>query len=138
MYVQFFLIVKIATGTLLAMFFALNSWIIFHHYIEGKTVTSSSILINPKGKQVMPAILICRETAYDTVRSMARLDDYLNNTMKLIYYIDDEEGNPVEANSTYLKSASVYSLTRGHCYILQYTKEVRRPLYKLVVTSLII
>ena len=128
MYVQFFLIVKIDTATILSIFFALNSWIIFHHYIDGKTVTSSSILINPKGKQVMPAIIICREMAYDTVRSMARVDDFLYNTMKLIYHLDDEEGNPVEANSTYLKSSSVYSLTRVHCYILQYTKEVKPPL----------
>ena len=125
MYVKFFLLGRIATGVLLVICFLLNSWVIFTHYIRGKMVTSSEVTINPKGKQLMPNMLICRETAYDTVREMAKLEDYLDNTMKLEYKIDDEDGSPVEWNSTKLKRASVYSMKRGHCYVLKYTKKVR-------------
>ena len=72
----------------------------------------------------MPAIIICREKAYDRVTDMSKLDDFLSNTMKLEYYVDDETHNPIDDNSTDLKREAVYSVNRGHCVVLRYTKEV--------------
>ena len=55
---------------------------------------------------------------------MYKLEDFLNNTMDLVYYVDDENYIPIESNSTLLKRESVYSLNRGNCYVLKYLKEV--------------
>ena len=54
MYLKCFMLCRITTVLILTVFFVLNSLIIFKHYIGGKTVTSSSITINAKGKQVLP------------------------------------------------------------------------------------
>ena len=124
MYRKCFIFLKVATGILLALFFFFNSWIIFIHYIEGKTITSSNVVINKKGKQLLPAIVVCRKKAYGSTREMSRLEDFLNNTMNLLYYVRDEEYNWIERNSTKFIWGSVYSYNRGHCYVLKYIKEV--------------
>ena len=124
MYAKCFMLCRIATGLLLTFFFVLNSLLIFHQYIGKKTITSSSITLNQKGTQVLPAMIICREKAYDKVTKMSNLDDFLNNTMKLTYYIYDEQYNQIEDNSTALQRERVYSINRGHCVVLKYLKEV--------------
>ena len=124
MYVKCFMLCRITTVIILTVFFVSSSLIIFKQYIEGKTITSSGIILNTKGKQVLPAIIICREKAYDKVTDMSKLNDFLNNTMKLEYYVDDEVYNPIEDNSTHMIRERVYSINRGHCVVLKYIKEV--------------
>ena len=124
MYAKLFVLCRIITISILAICFIFFSYITFKHFIDGKTVTSSNIAVSDDGVQVLPAIIICREKAYDRHTEMYRLDDFLNNTMKLQYYLDDENYIPIEENSTQLKRESVYSITRGHCVVLKYIKKV--------------
>ena len=123
MYRKLFSICRIVTVTLLTMFFALNSFVIFEHFISGKTITSSSVVISDKGKQVLPALIICREKAFTKKgKPMFKLADYLENTMSLTYNTSKMFGDyGVIENST----LSVYSMNRGRCEVLKYTKEVK-------------
>ena len=108
------------------MFFALNSFVIFEHFISGKTITSSSVVVSDRGKLVLPALIICREKAF-TIKGMPmfKLTDYLQNTMSLNYSVSELFGDyAMLENSTALKKEHVYSINRGHCEVLKYTKEV--------------
>ena len=145
MFGKFFIIVRIATGILLSILFALNSWVIFQHYIEGKTVTSSDIVTSPRGTQLLPAIIICREKPYegemdmdggpDRFVDMLRLENFLNKALKLHYMILDHDGNSIYdnlmyeeidwKNATIRKPEQVYSFKQGHCVVLKYIQEVR-------------
>ena len=124
MYSKYFLLCKVATVVVLATFFVTFSRITFDHYLAGKTITSSSIAVTEDESQVLPAIIVCRKKAFNEHREMFTLEDFLNNTMKLEYYMDDENWNPVELNSTKLKRVSIYSVTRGHCIVLKYLPKV--------------
>ena len=100
MNVSFFKVIKISTTIVLFGCFMANSWLIFHHYIIGKTVTSSNMKLNEVGKQIMPAIVICRENAFsDIKKGMSTREDFLNNTLKLNYEITDPDGNYLTADS---------------------------------------
>ena len=104
------------------MFFALNSFVIFEHFISGKTITSSSVVISDDGKQVLPALIICREKAFTRKgKAMFKLTDYLENTQSLNYTASELFGDyALIENST----LSVYSMNRGHCEVFKHTKEV--------------
>ena len=126
MYQKLFSICRIVTVTLLTMFFALNSFVIFEHFISGKTITSSSVVVSDRGRLVLPALIICREKAF-TIKGlpMFKLTDYLQNTMSLNYAVSELFGDyAMLENSTVLKKEHVYSINRGHCEVLKYTKEV--------------
>ena len=81
--------------------------------------------INTKGPQNMPAIIVCRKKAYtDPRKDMSRLDDYLENTMRLNYSVYGNKYMHIELNSTELKREYVYSFTRGLCIVLKYVPKV--------------
>ena len=128
MYHKIFSIFRIITVTLLTMLFAFNSYVIFEHFISGKTITSSSVVVSDKGKQVLPALIICREKAFTKKgKSMFNLTDYLNNTLQLSYSVAGLFPDYVDlSNSRDVKKEHVYSVNRGHCEVLKYTKEVRK------------
>ena len=132
---KFFLIIKIATGIVLLACFTLNSWAIFKNYVDGNTVTSTNIEINIRGKQILPAIVICREKAYDSVRYMSKLEDFLDNTMQLSYHFLDDNGNFINKDSTALKQEHVYSIGLGHCMVLKYKREVRVNAFALYLCA---
>ena len=123
MYQKLFSICRIVTVTLLTMFFALNSFVIFEHFISGKTITSSSVVISDDGKQVLPALIICREKAFTGKgKAMFKLTDYLENTQSLNYTASELFGDyALIENST----LSVYSTNRGHCEVFKHTKGVK-------------
>ena len=125
MYQQYFSICRIITVIVLVILFALNSYVIFKHFIEGKTVVSSSISINEKGVQTLPAIIICRERAYNERTEMFKLSDYFSNTLFLDYEIEDDNLKIIAQNSTLLKHEEIYSFNRGRCIVLKYLKAVR-------------
>ena len=129
MYKKYSRLLRIVIVSVLTTLFVLNSNVIFEHYISGKTITSSSILINPKEVQMLPAIIICREKAYNKHAEMFHLSDYLDNTMTFVYYVDgnkNENGEAIEDNSTFLRHEWIYSYSRGYCVVLKYIKEVIR------------
>ena len=117
-----FTLLKIITGISLTAFFVLNSWIIFLNYLEGATVTSSSVVLN-KQKLKLPAIIICRENAYNIKKYMGKLDEFLENTAKLKYDIEDPGGDYLDSNSTQLEKTSIFSVNRGHCHVVKYNVE---------------
>ena len=127
---KYFVLAKIVTVITLALFFIFFSNVTFLHYWDGKKITSSSVSTSESGKLLLPAIIICREIAYNKQTEMYKLEDFLNNTMDLVYYVDDENYMPIESNSTLLKRESVYSLNRGNCYVLKYLKEVNNLKYE--------
>ena len=132
MYRKLFSICRIVTVTLLTTFFAMNSFVIFEHFISGKTLTSSSVVISDKGTQVLPALIICRDRAFNIKgMPMFKLTDYLENTLKLNYTATKAYGDyGVIENTTSLLKESIYSMNRGHCEVLKYTPEVPKLLQK--------
>ena len=122
----FFKALKFFTALALFACFIGNSWLIFHHYIMRKTVTSSNRVINKVGMQRIPAIVICRENAFsDMKKSMSTLEDYLNNTLELNYWITGPDGEYLTPNMTTFKLEYIYSFTRGRCVVLKYETKVR-------------
>ena len=124
-----FKIAKITTVLVLFGLFCSNSYMIFEQYIGKKTVTSSNIVAVETNMQVMPAIVICRENAFtDVKKDMSKLDAFLDNTLILTYYVDDNNDGVfehyLETNASMLKRESVYSFTRGLCYVLKYIPKV--------------
>ena len=126
MILSFFIVIKVSTGLLLFGCFMANSWLIFHHYIVGKTVTASKIMVSKVGTQKMPAIVICRENAFSGAKKeMSTREDYLNNTLKLNYWIQDPDWNDITAHSDDLEHNKIYSFTRGNCEVFRYKAQVR-------------
>ena len=121
-----FKVAKVATVLILFGLFCSNSYIIFEQYIGKKTVTSSNVVAVKTNTQAMPAIVICRENAFtDVKKDMSKLDAFLDNTLSLIYYVDDNNDNIyLETNASVLKREYVYSFTRGLCYVLKYIPKV--------------
>ena len=124
-----FKIAKITTVLVLFGLFCSNSYMIFEQYIGKKTVTSSNVVAVKTNTQAMPAIVICRENAFtDVKKDMSKLDAFLDNTLSLIYYVDDNNDGVfehyLETNASMLKRESVYSFTRGLCYVLKYIPKV--------------
>ena len=128
---NYFKVLKLFTTLVLFACFLGNSWLIFHHYILKKTVTSSQMVINKVGAQRMPAIVVCRENAFsDVKRDMSTVDNFLNNTLKLNYWLNDPNGEYIDpkyltSESTTLEWQYIYSFTRGLCTVLKYKSKVR-------------
>ena len=61
----------------------------------------------------------------DVKKGMSTLEDYVNNTMKLNYWITDPDSNDLTSNSTTFEEKYIYSFTRGSCVVLKYTPKVR-------------
>ena len=126
-----FKVLKHFTAIILFACFMGNSWFIFRHYIMKKTVTSSNMVINKVGTQRMPAIVVCRENAFsDVKKDMSTLDNFLNNTLKLNYWLSDPNGEYLTSESTTLEYTNwntqyIYSFTRGLCVVLKYKPKVR-------------
>ena len=132
-------------------FFVCNSIVIFQHFIARKKVSSSEDI--PNEALIPPAIFICRELAFtDEMAPMAKLDDFLNNTLNLNYsmYIKSNDilmllsnngvkknpmiqigRNPTNANAprsayeSYLRIEYVYSFSRGLCYKFLFLSKVK-------------
>ena len=123
---KLFKVAKVTTVLILFGLFCSNSYMIFEQYIGKKTVTSSNVVAVETNMQAMPAIVICRENAFtDVTKDMSKLDAFLDNTLNLIYYVDDNNDNIyLETNSSALKREYVYSFTRGLCYVLKYIPKV--------------
>ena len=123
---KLFKVAKVTTVLVLFGLFCSNSYMIFEQYIGKKTVTSSNVVAVETNTQAMPAIVICRENAFtDVTKDMSKLDAFLDNTLNLIYYVDDNNDNIyLETNSSALKREYVYSFTRGLCYVLKYIPKV--------------
>ena len=121
-----FTVAKVTTALILFGLFCANSYMIFEQYIGKKTVTSSNVVAVETNMQAMPAIVICRENAFtDVTKDMSKLDAFLDNTLYLIYYVDDNNDNIyLENNSSALKREYIYSFTRGLCYVLKYIPKV--------------
>ena len=121
-----FTVAKVTTALILFGLFCANSYMIFEQYIGKKTVTSSNVVAVETNTQAMPAIVICRENAFtDVTKDMSKLDAFLDNTLSLIYYVDDNNDEIyLETNSSALKREYVYSFTRGLCYVLKYIPKV--------------
>ena len=124
-----FTVAKVTTALILFGLFCSNSYMIFEQYIGKKTVTSSNVVAVKTNTQAMPAIVICRENAFtDVKKDMSKLDAFLDNTLSLIYYVDDNNDGVfehyLETNASMLKRESVYSFTRGLCYVLKYIPKV--------------
>ena len=74
----------------------------------------------------MPAIVVCRENAFtDVKKDMLSKDSFINNTLKLNYWITDPNYEYLTDESTTLEWQYIYSFTRGLCTVLKYTPEVR-------------
>ena len=122
------IILKVCTVLVLLTLFLWNNMLIFIHYYEDKTITSSQITPS-NGTQTMPAIFVCRENSFsDYSKDMSNLDNFLNNTLELNYEIwsSNPDYEVHYSNSTDFKVEHVYSYSRGHCYALKYTKEVMK------------
>ena len=121
-----FTVAKVTTALILFGLFCANSYMIFEQYIGKKMVTSSNVVVIETEKQTLPAIVICRENAFtDGQKDMSKLDAFLDNTLNLIYYVDDNnDGIYLETISSTLKRESVYSFTRGFCHVLKYMPKV--------------
>ena len=121
-----FKVLKILTTLILFAFFIGNSWLIFDHYIMKKTVTSSNMVTIEVWEQRMPAIVVCRENAFsDVKKDMSTLDNFLNNTLKLKYWLLAPNGEYLTSESTTLEWQYIYSFTRGLCVVLKYKPKVR-------------
>ena len=119
-------IAKVCSVLVLISLFFWNNMLIFIHYYEGKTVTSSQITPT-NGTQTMPAIFVCRENSFsDYSEDMSNLDNFLSNTLDLNYTIWSMNPNYEvhDSNSTDFKVEHVYSYSRGHCYAFKYIKKV--------------
>ena len=119
------MLLKVVTVITLAILFVINSKIIFEYYIQGKMVSSSSIQVNKKGKQMLPTIAICREKAYDSYMDMSSRQGFLDNTLALRYYAMDDNWKIIDLESSKMDRSWVYSYTRGTCNVLKYKEEVR-------------
>jgi len=74
----------------------------------------------------MPAIIICRESAFsNTKKNMSKLEDYLNNTLSLRYDVIDLKQEYINTNLSDLGRENVYSFSRGHCVVLKYKLKAR-------------
>ena len=123
---------------------------IFQHFIARKKITTSEDI--PNEALVPPAIFVCRELAFtDEMAPMAKLGDFLNNTLNLNYsmYIKSNDilmllsnngvkktptikigRNPATANApgslyeSYFRIEYVYSFSRGLCYKFLFLSKV--------------
>ena len=113
--------------------FLWNNSLIFIHFYEGKTVTSS-LVTDSIGNQIFPTIFACRKWPFSgTGKDMAEVADYLDNTLNLNNTLWSE--NPdykvhtifqipqYLISSTEFEIQHVYSYTRGHCYAFRYLKK---------------
>ena len=126
---KLFKVAKVTTVLILFGLFCSNSYMIFEQYIGKKMVTSSNVVAVETNTQAMPAIVICRENAFtDVSKDMSKLDAFLENTLHLTYYVDDNNDGVFEhyldTNSSTLKREYAYSFTRGLCYVLKYIPKV--------------
>ena len=80
---KFWSVLKLFTAIILFGLFIWNSLNVFVNFAAEKKVTSSNDvsfdLLPP------PAIFICREVAFTNAKFMAKLDDFLDNTLNLNY-----------------------------------------------------
>ena len=118
--------------------FILNSLLIFQHFIESKTVTTSNL--ERKSKLHLPSITICSPNGFKekifTVDGIT-LENYINNTIELkdmvnsIYIMGldyslkymltiENHFNGVEFESEAWKIGTIYSKYRGRCYCIQH------------------
>ena len=135
------------------LFFVGNSIVIFQHFISRKKVTTSEDI--PNEALVPPAIFVCREKAFtDEKTPMAKLDDFLNNTLNLNYsmyskydnirlFNNGARNNPtiIIGNETITNAPKsvyarifrieyVYSFSRGLCYKFRFLSKVN--IYSLI------
>ena len=138
-------LIKVVTVLILIGLFCWNSTIVFKYFIVGKKVTS----YEDKSSQVLvpPAIFICREVAFTNAKFMAKLDDFLDNTLNLNYSMFNKnfvmlsshgsKNEPtLKTNNETIVNASepvykdyfmvehVYSFSRGLCYKFQFLTKV--------------
>lgn len=128
---------KTLTAIICLIGFFANNFAILKQFASGKTILS----INLKESEALylPAIVICNFSAYiESKRASVGVDDYLNNTLKLsnillsVTFDDKYEKNPLYPKrkiSDNLTVESVYSYYRGHCYLVRYSRMVRKLFY---------
>ena len=140
--------VKFLTVTILIGLFTWNSLYLFKYFIVGKKVTSYEDKNNPV--LIPPAIFVCRKIAFTKAKDMAKLDDFLENTLHLnysVYYALESEfvmlknhgtknGPTLEISNVtiinasrsdyekYFKIEHIYSFSQGLCYKFQFMLEV--------------
>ena len=118
--------------------FVLNSLLIFQHFIESKTVTTSNL--ERKSKLRLPSLTICSPYGFKekifTVDGITH-ENYINNTIELkeivnsIYIMGldyslryilniEDHFNGVDYQSNAWKIGTIYSKYRGRCYTIQH------------------
>ena len=116
-----FKVLKIVTVIILIGLFIWNSIIVFKYFIAGKRVTSGEDKSNEA--LVPPALFVCREVAFtDDMKDMAKLDDFLDNTLHLSYEFSGKGTNVSSLKSNGVKNGAkvgIYEYVNGS-YSLKY------------------
>ena len=120
-------VLKVFTVMFLFTLFVWVNLLIFINYIHGKRITTSDIVSGKK--QTLPAILICRKTAFsEHAKDVSSLQGYLESTVNLDYIKSttiDSKFEPHHSNSTKFKTEHIYSYSRGHCDVFKYIEQVK-------------
>ena len=144
---------KLVTTITCIIGFALNSMVIFRHFVEDKTITS----INKELHHdiYFPSMTLCNDTAFKTrIASFdgLQIDNFKNNTIVLkdliwgVYSTSNDDifenlvcvdhemycnaisGKFIEFNENYNSDiwhiSTIYSQYRGRCYTIEYRKPV--------------
>ena len=141
---NYYIILKVITVSLCLVGFLCNTFIIFKHFIDGETVTSTKTLSTSKhnSELLLPSFTLCGCSGYRKIvdnYSDLNLINYLNNTIELkdlqVEVVEYNNGvfksqallDTTFINSTRWRVSTTYSTYRGRCYTIEYKKKV----YKL-------
>ena len=134
-------ILKVIIVSLCLVGFWCNTFIIFKHFIDGETVTSTKTLSTSKenSELLLPSLTLCGCSGYRKIvdnYSDLNLINYLNNTLELkdlqIELVEYNSGvfkseallDTTLINSTRWRVSTTYSTYRGRCYTIEYNKKV--------------
>ena len=116
-----FKILKIVTVIILIGLFIWNSIVVFKYFIAAKKVTSGEDKSNDA--LVPPALFVCREVAFtDDMKDMAKLDDFIDNTLHLSYEFSGKGTNVSSLKNDGVKNepkVGIYEYINGS-YSLNY------------------
>ena len=134
--------IKVITVMFCLAGFVANSYIIFQHFVAGKTVTSYDI--QKQSKLLLPSITICRISGFkEEIDEFADLElhQYISKTLNLdevFIKIEDSKHSQVSVedhiqgtgNKTENKGEekwkllTTYSMYKGRCHTIEYREEV--------------
>ena len=107
-----------------------NTFVIFKHFIENKTITSQDV--QKSSKLFLPSMTICSLSGFKEMMNEyhdLELQSYLDKTLDLdeiLVSAEDMSLQDMYKNPETWQITTVYSQYKGRCHTIKYNKKVRK------------